>query len=249
AAQAFINTSYGPRGLDLLDNGKSAQETLNILTTNDDGRDVRQAGVVDSNGQSAAFTGKNCPGWAGSITRPGYSIQGNTLTGESVLHEMEMAFLRSDGALENRLFSAILAGDKAGGDRRGRQSAAILVVKNNGGYGGYNDRMVDYRIDNDPDPIAKLDEILNLHSLYFGKSQPDEKILIEGQTLFELQNILQQTGYLKSTSAKNGPETIKALSAFIGDENFEERCNPEQGWIDRPIYEYLLGKFKNDASS
>jgi uncharacterized Ntn-hydrolase superfamily protein len=243
ATQAFANTSYGPRGLELLAQGLSAEIVLGRLLADDPGRETRQAGVVDALGRSATFTGQECPAWAGGIAGPGYAIQGNILTGAEVVSEMESAFLHTPGDLAARLHSALLAGERAGGDKRGRQSAALVVVKVKGGYGGFTDRMLDYRVDDDPDPVVKLGELLDLHRLYFGKSPAAERIPLAGAPLLELQKILVQRGYLKHPGESDDPALQAALRAFLGNENFEERCDPAAGWIDEPVYEYLKRKF------
>ena len=137
ATQASANTTYGPRGLDLLERGLSAEEVVKLLTRADDDRDQRQLGVVAANGDSATFTGAKANAWAGGRRGPGYAVQGNILTGEDVVVAMERAFLESKGKpLAERLYAALAAGDAKGGDSRGRQSAALVVVRAKGGYGG-----------------------------------------------------------------------------------------------------------------
>jgi uncharacterized Ntn-hydrolase superfamily protein len=157
---------------------------------------------------------------------------------------MQTAYLNTQADLADRLHAALLAGDRAGGDRRGRQSAAILVVKANGGYGGYTDRLLDYRVDDDPDPVVKLGELIHLHRLYFGKSQPSERIQFRDQALKDLQSLLNALGYLQQpASGIYDQATQDALRAFTGNENFEERCDIVAGWIDTPVFDYLIQKF------
>src|SRR5919109_213629 len=136
ATQSFANTSFGPRGLALMGTGFSAQETLDRLLEDDPDKELRQVGLVDAKGGSATFSGSGCFAWAGGVAKKGYAIQGNILAGQKVVTVMEKAFLRTKGDLPTRLHAALLAGDRAGGDKRGRQSAAIYVVKPKGGYGG-----------------------------------------------------------------------------------------------------------------
>lgn len=163
ATQSFANTSYGPRGLDLLERGAAPEEVVGILTRADDGRERRQLGVVAADGRSATYTGKECNAWAGGRSGPGYAVQGNILTGEPVVAAMEKAFVESKGKpLAERLYAAIVAGDAEGGDSRGRQSAALVVARAKGGYGGFTDRAIDLRVDDHPDPIVELGRILGL---------------------------------------------------------------------------------------
>ncbi len=163
ATQSYANTSYGPRGLDLLASGLSAGEVVQVLTRGDEGRDSRQLGVVAANGDSATFTGSKCNAWAGGRAGPGYAVQGNILTGEPVVAAMERAFLESAGKpLAERLHAALSAGDAAGGDSRGKQSAALLVARARGGYGGYNDRAIDIRVDDHAEPVAELGRLLGM---------------------------------------------------------------------------------------
>ncbi len=155
----------------MMASGLSAEETLSKLLAQDHEREQRQVGLVDSKGGSATFTGKSCVDWAGGLNGPGYAIQGNILTGPEVINKMEHAFLDTKGQLPERLFAALDAGNRAGGDRRGKQSAALIVVKPKGGYGGYNDRWLDYRVDDNLHPIPQLGELLELHHLYFDRVQ------------------------------------------------------------------------------
>lgn len=244
ATQSFANTSFGPRGLETLASGLSAIETLSSLLADDPEREHRQVGIVDARGGSATFTGKDCFTWAGGVTGPGYAIQGNILIGDQVVLAMQKTFLEKKGELPERLYKALLAGDRVGGDRRGRQSAAIYVVKPNGGYGGYIDRWIDYRVDDHPDPVKRLGELLELHQLYFGKSPESERIALTGKTLSRLQEILVLKGYYKGlTHGKLDEVTRTALDAFVSNENFEERCNTQSGWMDQPVFDYFLKKF------
>jgi uncharacterized Ntn-hydrolase superfamily protein len=193
-----------------------------------------------------SFTGSKCFEWAGGLTGSGYAIQGNILAGEQVVEAMQSAFLESKRAFPSRLYTALLAGDRAGGDRRGRQSASIYVVKPEGGYGGYIDRWIDYRVDDHENPVFRLGELLELHELYFGKSEAKDRIPLKGEPLQQLQEIAIKLGYMQGRANSQYDElTQTALRAFTGNENFEERCNLEAGWIDRPVLEYLLKKFKN----
>ncbi len=157
ATQANANTSYGPRGLELLERGIQPQEALDAMLRDDDNRGRRQAGVVSADGASATWSGDGCTAWAGGRHGSGYAIQGNILTGEDVIAAMESRFLETRGRpLAQRLLEALLAGDAAGGDSRGRQSAALLVVRERGGYNGFTDRAIDVRVDDHADPMGEL---------------------------------------------------------------------------------------------
>ena len=163
ATQASANTTWGPGALELLARGATPSEALAILTRADDGQSHRQAGVVAADGRSATFTGPECSSWAGGRSGPNYAVQGNILTGEPVVAAMEKAFLSSAGEpLGERLYAAIVAGDAAGGDSRGKQSAVLLVSRAGGGYGGNDDRAIDIRVDDQKEPIVELGRLLDL---------------------------------------------------------------------------------------
>ena len=246
ATQAAANTSFGPRGLEMLTIGTSAEETLGRLLANDPERENRQVGIVDKHGGSATYSGKSCNDWAGGANGPGYAIQGNILVSDQVVPAMQKAFQETDGELPERLYAALFAGDKAGGDRRGRQSAAIYVVKPQGGYGGFIDRWIDYRVDDHFDPVTRLGDLLQLHRLYFGKSPESERLVLSGNVLSRLQEIMKQTSYYHGPALGQMDETTRiALNAFMGNENFEERCNVLAGWIDSPVFDFLVEKFGN----
>ncbi len=238
ATQSFANTSFGPRGLEMMAAGLSADETLAKLLMDDPERELRQVGLVDAKGKAATFTGGGCFPWAGGVKGKGYAIQGNILASAKVVPAMEKKFLATKGDLPSRLHAALLAGDRAGGDKRGRQSAAIYVVKPNGGYGGYVDRWIDYRVDDHEDPVPRLGELLELHRLYFDKSPESDRTALKGKSLEQITGILKRTGHLKKTTS-----FVDAFNAFIGNENFEERADPNGQWIDKPVLKYLVKKF------
>jgi uncharacterized Ntn-hydrolase superfamily protein len=162
ATQSFANTTYGIKGLDLLSQGKSADEVVKILTERDDQRDVRQVGIVDAQGNAATYTGSACNPWAGGKTGKHYACQGNILTDEAVVDSMAKAFERTKGPLAWRIMAALEAAEAKGGDSRGKQSAALLVVRVKGGYGGLNDRMIDFRVDDHSGPVQELGRVLSL---------------------------------------------------------------------------------------
>ncbi len=239
ATQSFANTSFGPRGLQMMASGLSADETLAKLLMDDSDRELRQVGIVDARGNAATHTGSGCFPWAGGMTGKGYAIQGNILAGPKVVPAMEKKFLGTKGDLPARLHAALLAGDRAGGDKRGRQSAAIYVVKPNGGYGGFVDRWIDYRVDDHEDPVPRLGELIEMHELYFGKSPESERLALKGKSLEQMKSILKREGYLKKNTSFQS-----AFYEFIGNENFEERADVNGQWIDKPVMKYLLKKFK-----
>jgi uncharacterized Ntn-hydrolase superfamily protein len=174
ATQSYANVTYGPDGLELLAKGKSARETVETLTSADGNKQRRQLGIVDAKGNSASFTGSGCHPWAGHIEKPDFCAQGNILTGKEVVDAMAASFEQSQkqakGGLCDWLANALMAGQDAGGDSRGRQSAALLVVRKKGGYGGGNDRFIDLRVDDHKTPIVELRRLLQLHKNLFKRA-------------------------------------------------------------------------------
>jgi uncharacterized Ntn-hydrolase superfamily protein len=167
ATQSYANLDYGIEGLSLLAEGLSAEEALERLLKADEERERRQVAMIDAAGNVAVFTGDDTLAWSGHIAGDGYSVQGNILTGEEVLAEMERAYLAAEGPLARRLVEALKAGEAAGGDKRGKESAALLVVREAGGYQGKTDRMVDVRVDDNAEPVAELERIYGLWELRF----------------------------------------------------------------------------------
>jgi len=244
ATQSYANTSFGPNGLTLMAQGLSAQEALDQLVTEDEGRPRRQVGLVDAQGQAATFTGDECHAWAGGLTGTYYAAQGNILVSGATVEAMAKTFEEAQGELADRLVAALAAGQAAGGDRRGRQSAAVLVVRPEGGYGGYNDRYLDLRVDDDPEPIERLKALVDLHHLFFKPPAPGEMIAIEGELAREVQQILQWAGYYDGPlTGKYDAPTQKALTNLIGNENFEERFDEEKGLISRQVMDVFRQKF------
>lgn len=246
ATQAYAKVSFGADGLGLLAKGKSAQETLAWLLERDPGQAERQVGIVDVHGGTAAHTGTECHAWAGHRIGVGFTCQGNILTGPEVLEAMASTYMTASGELADRLVAALLAGDLTGGDRRGKQSAGVLVVKTDGGYGGDNDRYLDLRVDDDPDPIPRLARLVTTHHLFFGELRPGDNLPITEALARELQVMMQQQGYYSGeVSGQWDAESIAAFSSFISSENLEERWNAQAApdHIDRVALEYLRGKF------
>ena len=163
ATQSWANTTYGPNGLKLLKSGLSAKQSLERLIADDPGRATRQIGIVDAKGHVASYTGDDCNEWAGAVSGKHYTAQGNILAGEEVVKAMGKAFEETEGELADKLMAALFAGQEQGGDTRGQQSAALLVVRKQGGYGGFNDRYIDLRVDDAEEPIEELQRLLEIH--------------------------------------------------------------------------------------
>ncbi|MEV0285869.1 DUF1028 domain-containing protein [Kribbella sp. NPDC050820] len=220
ATQAMANLSYGPDGLELLAGGVSAEQAVAQLTDVDDEREHRQVGMVDTHGRGATFTGGSCLDWAGGRAGDGFAVQGNILAGPHVVAAMADAWKASAGeAFERRLVAALAAGDQAGGDRRGRQSAALRVWREGAAYGGVLDIAIDLRVDDHRAPVDELGRLLDLHELYFGKPAPETLLPLEGDLAAEVAARLETLGY--STAGGNG--VVEALDTWASTENFEER--------------------------
>ncbi|HTJ37675.1 MAG TPA: DUF1028 domain-containing protein [Dactylosporangium sp.] len=225
ATQAFANLAYRSQGLALLRTGTAAADVVAGLVAADPGRDSRQVGVVGPAGDGATYTGGECFAWAGGVAGDGYAIQGNILTGPAVVTEMERAWLAAPGLpLARRLHAALAAGDAAGGDRRGRQSAAVLVARRAAGYGGLSDIEVDLRVDDDPDPVTRIGALIGLWELYFGKPDPATLLTLEGSLAAEVRDRLTALGHAD-------------LAAWAGIENLEERL--VDGAIDPHVLAHL----------
>ena len=245
ATQSYANLAYGPDGLALMAQGLSAEETLQRLIAGDEGRARRQVGLVDAQGRAATFTGDECHDWAGGLTGQHYAAQGNILVSAATVEAMAHTFETAQGELADRLVAALAAGQAAGGDRRGKQSAAVLVVRAEGGYGGDNDRYLDLRVDDDPEPIERLKALVDLHHLFFKPPEPGEMVAVEGERAREVQQILRWAGYYDGPlTGEYDPATRRALRDLVGNENFEERFDEEQGLISGQVLEILRQKFE-----
>jgi uncharacterized Ntn-hydrolase superfamily protein len=237
ATQSYANTAYGPKALTLMEQGKSAQETLELLLADDPEKEMRQVGLIDASGNPATFTGKECYDWAGGMTGTHFAAQGNILVDEETVQAMARVFTETNGPLADRLLAALDAGQEAGGDSRGKQSAALYIVKDKGGYGGFNDRYIDLRVDDHPDPIKEIIRIYQLQQLYFAPSKPERIAAIEGEIKDELIHQLTRLSYLSNKSASD-EELIRALTAYIHTENFEMR-EQSSGFIDLEVLEFM----------
>jgi uncharacterized Ntn-hydrolase superfamily protein len=242
ATQSWANTSYGPRGLDLLAGGQTAEEAVAALTGGDAGARQRQVGIVDAHGCSATFTGPDCNPWAGGVAGQHFAAQGNILVGEATVTAMADTFQGTQGSLWHRLVAALAAGQRAGGDNRGQQSAALLVVRAGGGYAGFNDRMIDLRVDDAPHPIEELARLLEQYELYFLRPAPEDFLVVDAALAGELQGLLARSGdYAGAPSSMWDATTYAALERYGGRENLEERLlhDPSDARLDRKVLEFM----------
>jgi uncharacterized Ntn-hydrolase superfamily protein len=213
ATQAYANPQYGPEGLALLREGLSAEEAVERLTAADEGRAERQVGIVDGQGRAASYTGEECLDWAGGRTGPGHAAQGNILVGEETVAALAKTFEESESLpLVQRLLECLVAAQAAGGDRRGQQSASVLVVQRDGGYAGMSDVLVDLRVDDHERPIPELRRIYGLHQRLFDASPREDWLPLEGELRTEVSERLARLGY-------------DTLDAWAGVENLEERVD------------------------
>jgi uncharacterized Ntn-hydrolase superfamily protein len=216
ATQAYANPRYGPEGLALLREGLPADEVVRRLVAADDGRDERQVGVVDSRGGGASWTGSGCLDWAGHRTGHGYAAQGNILVGPETVDALATTFEATAGqSLDRRLLDCLAAAQAAGGDRRGQQSASLLVVERDGGYAQLSDVLVDLRVDDHPAPIEELRRIHELHVRLFGVTPRSEWLPLEGDLRREVDERLARLGY-------------DSLDTWAGVENLEERVDGDE---------------------
>ncbi|MEK6755316.1 MAG: DUF1028 domain-containing protein [Bacteroidota bacterium] len=254
ATQSFVNVSYGPKGLALLRNGATAEEALRILIANDSARDIRQVGIVDAKGNSASWTGRECFDWAGGIAGNSvggkgqvivgrdFAAQGNILVGKETVEALARTFQENKGTLADRLLAALVAAGKAGGDRRGEESAALLVKRKGAGYDGTTDDLVDISIYDHQKPLQELERLYKLHKLYYFRTDPGNLMKIDATICKELQTILSTKAY-KGFEFYAGPahgafdaKTKKALQDFMGWENYDIRIRDDDQ-IDREVLE------------
>jgi uncharacterized Ntn-hydrolase superfamily protein len=215
ATQSYANPRYGPDGLALLRQGLSAQEVVRRLTDADDGRDQRQVGIVDAQGRAATFTGPGCHDWAGGRTGEGYAAQGNILVSAETVDALAETFEGSQGKLAERLLACLAAAQAAGGDRRGQQSASLLVVERDGGYAGLSDVVLDLRVDDHERPIEELERLYGLHDALFGETPAEEWLPMDEALRGEVHERLGRLGY-------------ERLEDWAGVENLEERVGGEE---------------------
>jgi uncharacterized Ntn-hydrolase superfamily protein len=267
ATQSLGNTSYGERGLDLIEQGATAEEALRIIMRTDTMLQDRQVGMVDARGNAASFTGRSTFDWAGGwvgapsgrgnvlggkgevILGRGFAAQANIMVSDQTVKNLAETFEQSRGSLADRLMAALKAGQAGGGDKRGMQSAALLVVRKNGGYLGANDRFIDIRVYDAPDPIAELERLLALHKLHFFPSRPEDLLTITPAIVAQLEPILlrepsnQRDKWLKAKQGSATPTFLEALKNFMYWENYDVRVRMD-GKIDRVVLEDILKKRK-----
>jgi uncharacterized Ntn-hydrolase superfamily protein len=267
ATQSLGNTAYGERGLDLIAQGATAEAALRTVMRTDTMLQDRQVGMVDRRGNAASFTGKSTFDWAGArvgapagqgsvsggkgevIVGRGYAAQANIMISDQTVRNLAETFERTRGSLADRLMAALKAGQAGGGDKRGMQSAALLVVRKNGGYLGANDRFIDIRVYDAPDPIAELERLLALHELHFFPSRPGDVIPITPAIVAQLEPILlrepvgQSDKWLESRQGSANPVFLEALKNFMYWENYDVRVRMD-GKIDRVVLDDVINKRK-----
>jgi uncharacterized Ntn-hydrolase superfamily protein len=263
ATQSLGNTAYGERGLDLIAEGATAEEALRIVMRTDTMLQDRQVGMVDARGNAASFTGKSTFDWAGGrvgangraggkgevIVGRGYAAQANIMVSDQTVKNLAETFERTKGNLADRLMAALKAGQAGGGDKRGMQSAALLVVRKNGGYLGANDRFIDIRVYDAVDPIAELERLLALHKLHFFTSEPKDLVPITPTIVAQLEPILltepanQPEKWLRAKQGSATPAFLEALKNFMYWENYDVRVRMD-GKIDRVVLDDIVKKRK-----
>ncbi|HEV8594681.1 MAG TPA: DUF1028 domain-containing protein, partial [Thermoplasmata archaeon] len=240
ATQAWANTTYGPHGLAMLKRRMTPQQVVKALTATDKERAKRQVGVVDRRGRVASFTGKECQAWAGHLVGKNYACQGNILASEDVVKGMARGFERTEGDLPAKLLSALVAGQDAGGDRRGQQSAALLVVRAKGGYAGFNDRWIDLRVDDHPRPIEELIRIFHIWDLtMLTREDPRHVVEITHDVAATIQRLLAAArAYDGPVNGKWDAGTQEAFEAWMGVENLENKIRKD-GKLWGSVWRYV----------
>ena len=265
ATQSLSNTNYGELGLELMARGATAEEALRIIMRTDTMLQDRQVGIVDARGNAASFSGRTTFDWSGGrvgapngrgniaggkgqvVAGRGFSAQANIMVSDQTVKNLAETFERSRGNLADRLVAALKSGQAGGGDKRGMQSAALLVVRKNAGYLGANDRFIDIRVYDAADPIAELERLLALHKLHFFPSEPKDLVPIDRQIVAKLEPILlaepgdQSEKWLPRPQGSATPQFIEALKNFMYWENYDVRVRTD-GKIDRVVLEDILKK-------
>ena len=240
ATQAHANTSFGPRGLRLLKEGLTAQDTIEKLLKDDEGRETRQIGIVDSFGNAAAFTGKECFDWAGHVVGENFTCQGNILASDKVVKEMAIAYTNLKGDLVEKLFAALESAQKMGGDKRGRESAAIYIVKEKGAYDGGTDKYIDIRVDEHPTPIKELRKVFEIYDMcLLNREDPGDIIKLTGNSMKIVQERLQIDGFYKGKlNGTFDDSTREALSKWLATNNFEVKERDDE-YMWGTVFRYI----------
>jgi uncharacterized Ntn-hydrolase superfamily protein len=243
ATQSFANTSYGPKGLARMRKGVHPKDVIRELTSKDREAAQRQVGMVDARGRAASFTGSKCVAWAGHVVGRNYACQGNILAGEGVVKSMARAFESTEGDLPVKLLAALHAGQRAGGDRRGQQSAALLVVRAKGGYGGRNDRWIDLRVDDAAAPIDELTRIFNVYdATLLNREGPSDFLELDAASVRTIQSGLGDLGiYHGPKNGKWDPSTAVAFEAWAGINNFENKL-PANRRLSRSVHRVFVAQ-------
>jgi uncharacterized Ntn-hydrolase superfamily protein len=265
ATQSLSNTDYGERGLELLASGATAEAAMRTVMKTDTMLQDRQVGIVDARGNAASFSGKTTFDWSGGrvgapsgtgniaggkgevIVGRGFAAQANIMVSDQTVKNLAETFERAKGGLADRLVAALKAGQAGGGDKRGMQSAALLVVRKHGGYLGANDRFIDIRVYDAPDPIAELERLLALHKLHFFPSEPRDLLPITPDIVARLEPILlsepanQPEKWLVRKQGTATPQFLEALKNFMYWENYDVRVRMD-GKIDKVVLDDILKK-------
>jgi uncharacterized Ntn-hydrolase superfamily protein len=243
ASQSWANVRFGPLILSLLEHGFNPKRAVDAVLQGDPRRELRQVGVVNARGEGYAFTGRECISFAGHIVGEGYVVLGNILAGPQVLEEMARAFEKTKGELVDKILASLEAGDRAGGDRRGKQSAAIIVVRPCGGYGGCEEgvgKYVDLRVDDHPDPVRELERLFRIWEISVLTREDPSDVVELSDVAEEVQKALSKLGYYKGpVTGTLNPETMEALEAWMAVNNFENKIRRD-GKLWGTVYRFLL---------
>lgn len=247
ATQAAANVSFGPGSLALLEEGRHPKVVVESLTRDDAEAGTRQFGIVDVRGRVAAFTGEECYAWAGHVIGDGYCTLGNILASEKVVQAMAQAYEGTSGDLPERLLTALEAGQTAGGDRRGQQSAALLVVRDEGGYGRYTDRYIDIRVDESPRPIKELRRIFQIYDLtLLVREDSQDVVRLAGEVASEVKGLLARAGFYRGPIDPTwGADELEALRKYFDINNFENKWR-EDGLLWRSVLDYMREAIPGD---
>ncbi|MDX1534052.1 MAG: DUF1028 domain-containing protein [Thermoplasmata archaeon] len=247
ATQAQANVTFGPEGLRRMQGGDTPEEVIARLMEEDPQASVRQVGVVDARGRSAAFTGERCLEWAGHVVGKAFCALGNILASEMVVNAMAAAYEGTEEPLPERLLAALVAGQGAGGDRRGQQSASLLVVREGGSYGGFTDRYIDLRVDDHPAPITELQRVFQVYDLtLLEREDPEDVVRLVGSPAEDVQARLAKAGFFHgAVDGRWSGESREALERFFHEHNFENKWR-DDGTLWGSVYRYMQRELPRD---